>query len=303
MAVDASGVYRSDNAAGKQMREDLLDEITMISPVDTPLFSNLGESSATQSLHEWLNDTINRSSSANASAEGASASFSDLASPTRDNNYVQEIQRAYKVSWKARSSNMAGIRDQYDYEQAKAMKKWKLDAEYSLLFGSGISGASGSGWVMKGLRKAVTTNFVSYASGTSLTEARFNDILELAYDDVEDSSFDVYVSIGLKRAISGFTAGLTKNIEADDRRLINAVDVYESDVFSMVRVYKHRDISNTTMLLLGIQPKYFKKAFLDRPVSKKLASDGAYDAGMIWGSLTLEFRNEKAAVRAEGLVR
>lgn len=299
----SAGVYRTDNAAGKQLREDLLDEMTMISPVETPLFSNLGESTANQTLHEWVNDEIARSSSVDAVAEGADASFSDLTSPSRNNNYVQEITKTFKVSWKQRMSENAGITDQFEYEKAKAMKRWKLAAEYSLIYGSGISGASGSGWSMKGLLTSLTSNYVSYASGTSLTEDRFNDILELCYDDVEDDDFDVYVPVGLKRAISGFTGGSTKNIDADEARIIKKVDVYESEVFNIVRIYKHRDLTNAGMIMIGIQPKYFKKAFLARPKFAPLAKTGANDAGMIWGALTLEFRQQKAGFVARNLVK
>lgn len=299
----SSGVYRTDNAAGKQLKEDLLDEMTMISPVETPLFSNMGESEATQSLHEWVNDEIARATTLGATAEGADASFSDLTSPSRAQNYVQEITETFKVSWKQRKAENAGIDDQYTYEQAKAMKKWKLKAELSLLTGSGISGASGSSWTMKGLMSAITTNWVSYASGTSLTEERFNDILELAYADVEDDNFDVYVPVGLKRAISGFTSTVTRNMDADEARLIRKVDVYESDIFSVVRVYKHRDIAANK--LVAIQPRYFKKAFLTgaRPNNYKLDKTGANDKGMIWGALTMEFRQEKAGIIAHNIIK
>lgn len=40
-------------------REDLVDVITNISPSETPLLSGLGEGSeATQTLHEWLVDSL-----------------------------------------------------------------------------------------------------------------------------------------------------------------------------------------------------------------------------------------------------
>ena len=300
----SQGVYRTDNASGKQLREDLLQDMTIASPTDTPLFSNMGVGEdATNSLHEWTNDEISRSTTQNSSPEGADASFSDLTSPGRANNYVQEIQRTYKVSWRQRKANNAGFSDQFTYEEMKAMKKWKLDAELSFIFGSGVSGASGAGWTMKGLMKSITTNYVSYPSYTSLDEDRFNDILALAYDDVEDDDFDVYVPLAHKRTISKFTAGLTKNIDADEARLIRKVDIYESDVFSVVRVYKHRDLNANTnnQVILGMQPKYFKKSFMSgaRPNTYKLDRTGANDKGMIWGAVTLEFRQEKAGIRAQ----
>lgn len=305
----SAGVYRTDNMANKEMREDLVDEITMITPIDTPLFSNLPEGDdATNATHEWLNDEISRSSGINASVEGADAAFSDLSGPSRDSNYVQEIDKTFKVSWKSRKVDTAGMNDTYAYHEAKAMKQWKLDAEFSLIYGSGIEGNSGVAAVMKGLFKAITTNYVSYASGTSLTEERFNDIMELAYDNVEDSDFDAYVPIGLKRAISGFTSTVERSMDADEARLIRKVDIYEGDVFNTVRIYKHRDLNSsngTADSMILLQPKYFKKSFLDtaRPNSYELAKTGANTKGMIWGGMTLEFSNEKAGIVAHNLVK
>lgn len=300
--MSSTGAVLSEHTAGRQAIEDLVDEIFMIDPIDTPLYQNLADTTANGSVHYWLTDSVGRSTVNNAVQEGSDASFSALAQPTRASNYVQEIRREYKVSWKQRSTNMAGITDQLDYEAAKATKRWKLDAEYSLIWGTGISGQSGTGWEMKGLKKAITTNYVSFASGTSLTEARFNDILQLAYDDVDDSTFQIYTSIGFKRNISAFTGGTTKFTDASARTLINVVDVYESDVFSRVELYKHRDISNANGMIIGIVPKYFRKAWMDRPDRYELPSSGAYSSEMIWGSLTLEFGQEKAGVRAENLL-
>lgn len=300
----SAGVLRTDNLAGGVLKEDLLDEVTMISPVETPLFSNMGMgNTATQSIHEWTNDEIARETSVEGAAEGADAEYSDLDNPTRSVNFVQEIQKTFKVSWKSRKSDTAGG-DPYSYQQAKAMKKWKLQSELSILKGSGLSGASGSGWVMKGLYKAIQTNFYSAVSGTTLTEDIYNDVLELAYADVEDDDFDSYVPIGIKRKISGFTSTVTRNMDADEARLIRKVDIYESDVFSVVRIYKHRDLTETTnMNFVNIQPRYFKKSFMEggKPSEHKLAQTGANDKGMIWGSMTMEFRQEKAGVLAFNL--
>jgi len=184
----STGVYASDNAAGNELREDLLDILTDLSPKETPFFSGLQNSTATQNLHQWLNASVSRSSSVSAAAEGAEISYSDLTAPSRSTNYVQEIVRPYKVSWKAKDSDMAGYSDPEAYHSARAMAQWKLDAEYALIHGTGISGSSNVAWQMTGLRKAITTNFQSHATGTSLTENRFNDLLALMYNDVMDDT-------------------------------------------------------------------------------------------------------------------
>jgi len=300
----STGVYATDQTAGKELREDLLDVITNLSPTQTPLYTGLQKSKASQSVHQWLRDEISRPTTVSASQEGDEVSFSDLTPPSRESNYVQEIMQPYKVSQKQIDSTNAGYKDALAYHQAKAIKIWKLKAEYALINGTGNSGASGVAWEMTGLRKCLTTNFVSYASGTTITETRLNDILELAWDDVEEDTFELYTSITGKREISAFTAGSVKNVNAADRRLVNAVDVYESDVAKMVKLFGHRDMkasSGGIYDIVAIQPKAFAVAHLRAPEIRDYPSTGAFKAGYIYGSLTLEFRQEKAGVRAVGL--
>ena len=301
----STGVYRTDNGLNKELREDLLDIITDLSPTMTPLYTGLQKSTAKQSFHSWVTDSVSRASATGAVAEGADVTFSDLASPTRVTNFVQEITEPYKVSQKMEDSDSAGMSSQLSYQRTKAMRRWKLKAEYSLLNGTGSSGLSGVAGEMKGLKAAITTNITSYTSGTSLTESAFNDILQLPFDNVEDDTYEVYTNIELKRAISGFTAGNTKNIQASDKRLINAVDVYESDAAKMVKIFAHRDLAveNGGYRIIAIQPKAFAVAHLHNPEDKDHPESGPYKAGYIYGSLTLEYRQEAAGAQGVNLVR
>lgn len=291
----STGVYRTDTANAKELREDLLDIITDLSPVATPIFTGLQKSKATNSIHQWLYDSISRSSSVSAAAEGADVTFSDLTAPSRGTNYVQEVTSAYKISQKMRDADTAGYSDPVAYFKGKAMKTWKMKAEYALYWGTGNSGASGVAWEMTGLRKAAG-NFYSTASGTSITEALFNDVLEMVYSDVEDDDLEAFMSMKQKRRISAFTAGSTKNVNADDRRLVNAVDVYQSDVARNVKLFAHRDIPSTDGTVLVIQPRAFAVALMHNPEAMESASSGPYTAGYIYGSLTLEYRQPNAAV-------
>lgn len=300
--MSLNNAYGNDNAYGKELRESLLNEILDLSPKDTPLYTRLKKSKATQSIHSFLDDRVSRSSSSGAVAEGATTTYSDQVSPRRNVNYVQEIEKSVSVTQKQSDSESAGYKDPYEYFKSKQMAAWKMSAEWSIIHGTGISGGSGSAWEMNGLRKVITTNFVSYASGTSLTEARFNDILELMYDDVTDDTVDVFVNIKLKRQISSFTASNTKNIEAGNNKIINRIDVYESDVASTVRLNSHRDLASTNMTLIAMQMKAFAVAHMREPEHQERAKVGAFDQGAIYGSLTLEYRNERAAVLATGLI-
>jgi hypothetical protein len=295
----STGVYRTDVAT--QVREDLLDIITNLSPTATPIFTGLEKVKAAASIHQWDNYSTARATSNSAQAEGFDVSFTDLVAPTRVTNYVQEIVAPFKVSQKMMDSNTIGG-DPFAFYKADAMKAWKLKAEYSLIWGTGTSGASGSGWEMKGLKKAITTNYYSAASGASLTESAFNDVLELAYNDVDDEDFETYTSMYYKRQISAFTAGNTKNIDADDRRLVNSIDVYQSDAARNVKLFAHRDISKTDRMILIIAPTAFKVAMLHNPEVMDVANNGPYKGSYVYGSLTLEYRQEKAGIRAENFL-
>lgn len=295
----SQGVYRTDVAT--QVKEDLLDIITNLAPVATPIFTGLDKVKASASIHQWDVDTTSRASSNSAYAEGSDVTFTDITAPTRTTNYVQEIVSPFKISQKMIDSNTAGG-DQVAYYQSKAMADWKMKFEYSLIWGTGNSGSSGSGWEMKGLKKAISTNYYSSASGISLSEGVFNDVLELAYNDVDDLDFECYTSMYYKRAISGFTAGNTKNIGADDKRLVNAIDVYQSDAARNVKLFAHRDISKTARLLLVIAPQAFKIAMLHNPEVMEKPSAGAHVAKYVYGSGTLEYRQEAAGIKGENFL-
>ena len=74
-----------------------------------------------------------------------------------------------------------------------------------------------------------------------------------------------------------------------------------------VSVHKHRyvDIAGTdaTSRVLGIRPEKHKVAYLDMPSVKQLAEDGAYTKKMIYGSMTLETRNQDSNFFASGFLR
>ena len=94
-----------------------------------------------------------------------------------------------------------------------------------------------------------------------------------------------------KRIISGFTAGALKYLEAEDKRLVAAVDVYESD-FGVVRIIPHRYMLTDTLFILDTN--YWKTAYLRPFKVKDIPPTGDYVAKAIIGELTLEARAEKA---------
>lgn len=300
------GTYRTHDAVKKELADDILNFITNKSSTDTPLLSGLDKSSSKASglFHEWLTDSFTRPTTTSAQAEGMDVTFADVTGPSRKSNYVQEIVAPFKVSFKMQNSNMIGMSDAFDYQSTKAMENWGLKAEFSLVYGTGITGSSGVATEMIGLKKIITTNFVSVTSYSSITAKGLNDALQLSFNSIKERNFELYTGIQIKRGISAFTTSATKYIMADEKRGIDVVDVYESDL-GKVRLYPHRDLginqawSATTLI---INPNAFRVAFQAKPSVQDVAVSGPYKAGYVYGALTLEALDERAGVRIDGYV-
>lgn len=284
-------------------REDLLDVITDVSPDDNPLATMLGTAEASQTLHEWPEDYISRPTSVSAAAEGAAATYADLTQPARRINITQIITQTFRVSGTERKVSVAGMGDPFDYQAAKALREWKNKLEYALVRGVKASGSSGVARQMAGLQAVVTTHATARNSGTSLSETEFNAMVKDAFDDVgHEDVFDlVLVPFGLRQKISTFTAGSTRYVDAEDKRLTRPVMVYESDG-GVHRIMAHKDVNNAagTVAFLGIKEDKFKIAYLRRPVRELLSKDGDRDNGQIIGEATLEFLAERTSVQRTG---
>ncbi len=92
---------------GAANREDLLDVVTVISPVDTPLFTMFRKVKVSNVATEWLTDLLNRAGT-NAVAEGSSAAFTNtLTARQRLLNYCQISREDYDISDTQRAVNPA----------------------------------------------------------------------------------------------------------------------------------------------------------------------------------------------------
>jgi len=273
-------------------REDLIDIITDISPLDTPMFSSFGKTGATATYHEWQTDALDAAAS-NAVVEGTDSDAAALVPTVRTGNYTQILEKNWRVSNTQQSVLAAGRPSEYNYQMTKGMKELARDIEYALVNGTGNSGASGTARELKGVLAWVTTN-VETGSGTgdeALTEDMYNDLLQTIY--AQGGNPDTTYANGFnKRKISSFSTSNTRNISGEDKRLVNSVDVYESD-FGLQRIVLDRYM--TTSIVAALQNDMFKVALL-RPVSEmQLPNGGGGPKGKVEAELTLESLNEKAS--------
>lgn len=286
MAKQANA-YAHEQSHGKELKRDVSDVIANLSPTETPLYTGLKTTKATASIHTWNYETVSRSSSQSSFVEAGEIVPEATAAPTLATNYVQEFVKPFSVSWKQLASETIGG-DSYKRAKGLAMKNWKLAVERDLIAGSPMSGGSNSPWQLKGAINFIDSgNVNSYPSLTTLTEEIFNDIAQKVYDDVSSSVAEAYMKMALKRRVSSFTAGVSRQVDATDRRLISAVDIYEGDVISTIKLFAHRDMVDNKVML--IVPKAFRIAFLEKPnLKENPVTNYAAKTAAWYGSLTLE---------------
>jgi len=282
-------------------REDLLDIITNISPKDTPFTSGLPVKAATNTLHEWINDSLADRAS-NAQIEGLGPTFQLTTDVTRLYNVTQIIRKDGMVSDTQRAIDHAGYNDAMAYQVSKKTIEWKNDLEYNVINSTVVTGQSGTARAMIGALAFITSINTGLSSAT-LSETIYNDLLELAWKNGGNID-EVYVGGWLKRKISGFTAGAQKNVNITDKRLVNSVDVYESD-FGIQKIFLCRDLNSSgssTAAMMMIDSQYWALAYLRNPKYTAVPDDGGDRSRFkIIGEVTLECRAQNANAKVTGI--
>lgn len=287
------------------MVEDVTDLITNVDFESTPFYSALAEAQATNTLHQWLVDSY-ASAADNAQAEGYTTTHTDISAPTRSTNIVQLFGKEIRVSNTEQRVAHYGMSDPYTYQMKKKMTELARDIEKALVAGTRASGDSGVARRLNGAIALITTNKTARNSGTSLSETEFNDILQGIYDNGTDISVDkAFTGASLKRVISGYTAGSTKNVDASGKKLFNTIGVYESD-FGVVSVHLEREVPITAgnKGILMVDSSKWRVAYLTdgRPQHIPLGLSGSAKSGIIETELTLEALNQKSSAYRGGYI-
>jgi len=280
----------------QSMREDLLAILQNLSPTENQLVSGLGTSAATSIRHETLIDTLSAVKD-NSHPEGAAATFNAVTSPARLANYCQIFKQGFRVSDTERAVNTAAFNDRYQYEATKALKMIKNDMEYALMRGSYATGTGSAARQLRGVK--LSCSLVTNQSGTSLSETILNDIFQMMWTNTGIQVNAVYGSMYLKRKISAFSANATKYFTQDDRRLINAIDVYQADAASMVKLFAHRYVTvsgDTNYDLVALNEDFWKVAYLRKPTVIQTAKVGDSTDGQVTVEATLENQHPQAGV-------
>lgn len=296
MAVE-TGTYQTFTTIG--IREDLINLITNIAPVENYFFRTTGSRRARQCYHEWQTDII-ASGVANAHVEGEIVTGATITPTVRTGNYCQILQKAFVVSNTNEAVEAAGRESEIAYQKAKYLRELTNDIEYALIINSAsVSGASGTARQLKGVLGWITTNVTTASSAVSasgVNESDFNANLALIWAQGGQEPFTAIGGSAQKRSISRFTGNSTRFNEMDRPKVEAKVDIYMSD-HGEVRVRKHRVLngaSTGTVVIFG-DMGLWKKAFLRQEGWKELGVTGSARRFFVESELTLESLQEKGA--------
>ena len=307
-----TGTFSSYDAAGN--REDLIDNIFDVSPVETPMLSAIKKKKVTNRIHEWQTDVL-AAAAANAAIEGNDQSGSAPAATTRLNNLTQILTKSVIVSGTQESINSAGRSSEVGYQSGRRMQEMKKDMEFGML-DNGIANGVGNAKVtgndttareMATISTYIVTNVslgatgaVSSGDGTDLvttgtdrdlTAAILDTALTLAYTNGGDPKM-LLVSATNKGVVSDFTTGgATRYVTTDDKKLTTSIDVYVGD-FHTLQVTPCRQLVGDNVY--AIDPEYLAIAELRGMEMKDLAKTGDSIQKQITWEATLEVCNEKA---------
>ncbi len=308
MAIVAN-TFQTYGAIGN--REDLSDIIYNISPTDTPFMSSIGKEKAAGTLHEWQTDAL-ATAAANAQVEGDEITFNAVTPTVRINNQTQISRKSVIVSGTQDTVNSAGRNNELAYQISKSSKELKRDMEVVLTANqSRAAGGAAAARTLAGLTSwiqantSVGTNGANGAVGgvdtpgtlrtdgtqRAFTEAQLKDVVKQCWDNGGDPSMIMLGSFN-KQKLSGFTGGSTKMTQADDKRLVAAIDIYESDFGSMTVVPNRFSRSRDCFVL---SPDMWAVAFLRDFQLMDLAKTGDAQKKAMLAEYTLVSKNEAAS--------
>ena len=169
MAQSGSTFDRYDLGSGTadNVREDLSDVISNISPTEVPFTSNAGKGKSSNTYKEWLIDTL-AAATDNVHIDGDEFAGNALGNADRVGNYHQISRKDLVVSRRANIVNKAGRKSEMAYQIAKAGKELKRDVELAATKRKvGAAGSASAGSESAGIPAWMRTNISRGANGTA----------------------------------------------------------------------------------------------------------------------------------------
>jgi hypothetical protein len=303
-----TGTFETYDSVG--IREDLADIIYNISPTETPFMSNVGKGSSKGTFHEWQIDSLEAAAD-NKAIEGDDATAAAVTPTVRVGNYTQIADKVLSISGSDLAADNAGRASEMAYQMAKRGLELKRDMETTLVGtnkgrAAGSSGAarelgSVTSWIATNSNSAAGsgagdtnapvgdgTNPRTDGAGRAFTEAMLTDVIDQTWLSGGNPSM-IMAGAVQKRVITGFTGNATKFKEVDDKKIVNAVDVYVGD-YGDLMVVPNRFMRVSDVLVL--EPDMWSVDFYRDFSTNDLAKTGDNERKQLLVEYTLTSKQE-----------
>jgi len=300
------------NTYGDVSRVDdvVLNAIEILTAKETQIFNMLGKTTAKDTVHSFLVDTLRTPASA-AVSESADYTISASSTPTRNTNIVQKVNITFAVTDMQRDVQHYQGSDELARQTQKALMDWGNAAEFDLVRSTLVSGVSGTTMKMSGIIEAVSksTNHTSHTSGTVWSASILDGLMKENYNQSNgDVATDLFLGLSLRAQTDNFTQKTNVVVNGGGiSTIVRTVSTYTT-AFGTLNIHTHRYLSivgtDSTERVLALNPAKLKVAMLRNPyVDMNLARNGGYEKRAIDGSFTLEVRNRNSNWFADGFLR
>ena len=310
MAQIANSQSRYDLATkGDNVREDLTNIITMISPEETPFQSNIGKGSISNTFADWLQDELADPDNANAWIDGDEFTPAALTAPARLQNYAQISRKDLIVTRRAQKVNQAGTKSELSRQIAKKGKELKRDVESIITSSQAVVvGSDSVAPKTAGLGAWLKTNTDRGAGGTdptlssstygypnaapgngtdrALSEATVLDIIKDCYEEGGNPSL-IMLSPAVKQKFSLYMFGSSARIatpyqdhgtKKQAASVVGAVDFYTSD-FGTLEIVPNRFQPTNDVFILDTE--FFSLDYLDGYKTQEMAKNSDADSRIL----------------------
>ena len=293
-----SGTLSTFDQVGK--RDDVEDIIYSIDPTECPMLTSIGTSTASNTLHQWLQDSL-AAVATNANVEGADAGTASTVTQTTKTANTQIFDKVVQVSGTAEAVGTYGRTSDLAYAIAKAGKEIKRDIEHSFV-GAGQAGTAGNSSTARQLTSAAnqisanTTNTDS--SNRALTEALVLDVAQKVYEKGGNAT-QMQVTPSHSVTVAGFATASGRNRDfGTGTTVVNSVDILVTP-FSTISVVPNRFLDANTVLMLDTE--YWSRAVLRPMQTIVLAKTGDSDRRQMLTELTLVCEHDEASGKIDAL--
>jgi hypothetical protein len=271
--------------------EDVSDEISMISPTNTPFLTMAGTEAVFNTLYQWQEDTLDAPAT-NANAEGATAPAAAMHPTVMRNNTTQIFMKTVTTTGSADRMKLHGAGVEFARQLAKKGKEIKRDLEFALV-GATTALVSGSSGVARKFASAPSQFDASMVNtlGTAgpITEALILTASQNAYIQGGDPN-TMLIKPSDSLIVANFAAatGRVRQYDNNERKVVNVVDVYVSP-FGDLKVVMDR--WQETSIAFVYDPAMWKVCPFRAWQTKPLAITGDFHSSLLVGEYGLMHKN------------